>query len=652
MARQIRGAGSGRRLAAGGAGVGVLLATGAVVWSNPLPSTSTDFVEKGTQARTVSPPAAYMTSDLIPEHGSCMTCHAGFEDPATTVKPGRWRGSLHAHAYRDPIFQAAFVIAQQDAPGSSETCIRCHSPRGWLEGRATPPTGNPNGSTLFISDVDTGVTCNVCHRIVDPVFDVGNPPDDVLILNALSTAGFLPDDVGNGKYVIDPMDVRRGPFSDAAPPHLFAFSPYHRSGDLCGTCHDVSNPMLSRVGGVTPAPTDTYVLNPFNQAHPTDRKTDMFPEQRTYSEWANSAFNRVNPPLMVPGVDMGGRFGGNRTIVSSCQDCHMPAATGQGCLDVFEPPVRNDLPTHGFVGGNVFAIDLLVHLYGPTGTGEFDSYTIGTLQRTRAESITNLQLATDTAASQFAGELNVRTTNQCGHKLLTGMPEGTRIWKNVRFFNGATLIAERGAYDTGTAVLSTGDTKVYECVLGIDPYMAGQTGEAVGPSFNLVLVNTIVKDNRIPPRGFTNAAFAAVQAQPVGYQYDDGQHWDDTKYCIPAGATRAEVTLFYQTASKEYIEFLRDENTTDSRGLTLFNAWNAVGRSAPIAMDTASINLVPFVAGDVTNDGQVGFADITAILTNWARTRNVGISTGDANCDGQVNFGDITFVLTRWGQTL
>lgn len=591
----------------------------------------------------MEPPTAWMVQDFIPSgQAACMFCHFGDTDPATSVLPGRWRGSLHAHAYRDPIFQAAFEVAKADAPNSGELCIRCHTPRGWLEGRATPPTGMTDGSSLLFSDIDEGVTCNVCHRLVDLTYDPANPPADLLILQALSSAGYLPVSIGNAQMVVDPMDVRRGPFTDPAAPHPFAFSPHHRSGDLCGTCHEVSNPMLTRVGGVTPAPTDTYVLNPFNQPHPTQVKTDQFPEQRTYSEWLNSTYAST-------GVNTLGRFGGNRAVVRSCQDCHMPAQTGIGCLDIFEPPIRTEIPYHSFQGANITALDMLLHLFGPTGTGEFSQLTVSLLQRNRTDVLYMLDRATDAVLSQFAGELNVRIVNECGHKLLTGMPEGRRIWVNVKFFNGPTLLAERGFYDTATATLTETDTKVYEAKLGLDSYMAGQTGKPAGPSFNLVLVNKVFKDNRIPPRGFTNSAYNAAQAGHVAYAYPDGQHWDDSKFCVPAGATRAEVKLFYQTASREYMEFLRDNG--GAKGLTAYNAWVATGRSAPVPMDDVVINLAPYALGDVTGDGLTSFADITAVLVGFGLTGGPGLAAGDANCDGMVNFTDLTFVLVNWGDT-
>lgn len=653
-------------IAAAGAGIAAIAFGGGIrvgspaergVGGLPLFVSGEDLRMPGTQAATVQPPEAWMVSDPVLSAENCSTCHAGFEDASVTIKPFRWAGSMHANSMRDPIFRAAMVIAEQDAPGIGEFCIRCHSPRGWLEGRATSPTGSSDGSDLLASDVDEGVNCNACHRFVNPVYQPGtSPSDDQLILNALSSPGGpgIPMHPGNANYVVDPMDVRRGPFSDPAAPHLWLHSPFHSSGQMCGTCHDVSNPLMSRVGGPTPAPTDTYVLNDAGP-HPTQNKYDQFPEQRTYSEWLNSAFANG-------GVDMGGLFNVDpndpepppTTVVSSCQDCHMPNRRGYGCEEkIFEPPERRNIPYHAFLGANVFAVDLLLEMFGPGGTQELDQYTVDMLTRARPETIDMVQRATDTFATQFAGELDVRTINNCGHKLMTGMPEGKRIWLNVRFYDGSSnLLQEFGAYDPVNAVLNETGTKVYEALLGLDPAMALLTGLPSGKSFHLVLVNTIVKDNRIPPRGFNNAAFEAVQAGHVGYSYADGQYWDNTKYCIPTGAARAEVKLYYQTSSRDYIEFLRDENTTDTRGQDLHDAWDAVGRSAPVVMDDVVLLLQPFVSADVTGDGMVTFDDITAVLALWGNSGNIGQSGGDANCDGVVNFDDITAVLANWGASI
>jgi hypothetical protein len=70
---------------------------------------------------------------------------------------------------------------------------------------------------------------------------------------------------------------------------------------------------------------------------------------------------------------------------------------------------------------------------------------------------------------------------------------------------------------------------------------------------------------------------------------------------MPTAVRFVEVTLFYQTTSKEYVEFLRDANTTNSAGLDLYNAWVAQGRGAPVAMatDTISVEVTPTGVDDL-----------------------------------------------------
>ena len=48
-----------------------------------------------------------------------------------------WQGSMMANAARDPVFWAGVAIASQDeeTPGTTAECIRCHSPRAFLEGQ-------------------------------------------------------------------------------------------------------------------------------------------------------------------------------------------------------------------------------------------------------------------------------------------------------------------------------------------------------------------------------------------------------------------------------------------------------------------------------------------------------------------------------------
>ena len=50
--------------------------------------------------------------------------------------------------------------------------------------------------------------------------------------------------------------------------------------------------------------------------------------ERTFTEWELSSF-------AIAPIDLGGRFGGNDPLVSSCQDCHLPTTDGKACAPGF-----------------------------------------------------------------------------------------------------------------------------------------------------------------------------------------------------------------------------------------------------------------------------------------------------------------------------
>jgi len=165
------------------------------------------------------------------------------------------------------------------------------------------------------------------------------------------------------------------------------------------------------------------------------------------------------------------------------------------------------------------------------------------------------------------------------------------------------------------------------------------------------LNNKIFKDNRIPPRGFTNAAYADFAGAPVGHTYADGQYWDDTYYAVPPQAASAVVTLYYQSTSKEFVEFLRDENTTNSKGQEIYDLWANNDRCPPEIMATLTVALTPetTLPGDLNCDGTVDFGDINPFvlyLSDFAAWQaahpGCPATNGDINGDGLYpNFGDI-----------
>jgi len=526
-----------------------------------VPSTLRDFDLPGTQP--------FGASALDDPSATCITCHGDYD---TDVEPWHnWQGSMMAQAMRDPLYLATMRIAEQDAPAVGDLCLRCHTPGGWQEGRSFDTTGG-----MLTAKDRQGVQCDYCHRMVDPHYVEGvSPPVDEAIIAALES---VPVAHANGQFVTDPDPVKRGPYSDAQASHQFLQTDFMLDSNLCGTCHDVSNPAF--VSGGEPG---LYVVQELDEPHPDGDPRNMFPIERTFSEWSVSEFAAGG--VYLP------QFAGNRPdgMVSTCQDCHMRDVAGAGA-SVGGTPNRDDLGLHDLTGGNTFVPDILP-IFAP---GEVDPVELQAGKQ-RALSLLSLAATLQVSTTVVDGQpaADVRVINESAHKLPSGYPEGRRAWLSIEAFDADDLLVyESGAYDAATGVLTHDENaKIYHIEPGISTRLAGALGLTAGPSFHFALNDTVYFDNRVPPRGFTNAAFTTIQSPPVAYAYADGDYWDDTRYLLPAAARRVEVTLYYQTTSKEYIEFLRDANTTDSLGDELYAAWDANGKSTPVIMAQQTVLL-------------------------------------------------------------
>ena len=465
----------------------------------------------------------------------CLMCHSntknGSADPYFS-----WQGGMMAQAARDPVFRAALAIANQDVEGVGEFCLRCHAPRGWLEGRSTPA----DGSALNREDM-YGVSCDVCHRKVDPLSD-----------EAKQLAKRVPPGYGNAMVVIDPDNKVRGPYGDGkgAMPHRVLKSPYHASSQLCAVCHNVSNPLHAK---------DVNTQPPHAYGH----------IERTYSEWALSDFAKQ------------GREG-------TCQSCHYPTVPGGGQASRFGDLHRDYFVMHGPVGGSTWVQEATYLIWNGK---DMDRKALEAgKERARELLKTAAKLELTIAGEQRA---TLRITNLTGHKLPTGYPEGRRMWVHAEFADAdGRMISQIGQYgekkDTlfGNPVavptlLDAEATRVYESLPGLSDEQAAKHGKSAGASFHFVLNDVIVKDNRIPPKGFKNHSFAEHQCEPIGATYADGQHWDDVELALPAGTVNVHVRLMYQSVSWEYIKFLAEQNRADDWGKRLYEVWDETGRCPP-----------------------------------------------------------------------
>ena len=543
----------------------------------PLPTNRDDFFFPGTQ-----PEHPGFVEILDP--ANCDSCHT---DPIFKA----WRGSMMGQAGRDPLFWSAFAVASNDASDAGEFCLRCHTPTAWYDER-----DELDGSiTLEEADIDAGLACEVCHRMVDPVPGAQDEATaiDIAIRDELTV---LPptNHVASGMIILDPQDRRRGPFARPINPHPVLQTKFLGQGinavtesRLCGSCHNVDNPLLTWTTNPPGGGPAQYCPNENGAAAPSFNKGQLFPLERTYDEWLNSSYAKGG--VFAP------QFAGAMpsAVVESCQDCHMTRQTGYAAESFGGPTYRNCnttgcLPAHVFVGGNTWIPRILQderwRLRDPLDAPALNATAAEAESMLRRAA--TLEMTLEPVGAQKRA--TVRVINETGHKLPTGYPEGRRMWLNLRAYNAAgQLIYESGAYNLTTGKLTEDAAiKVYEAKQGLTPQLAAVTGVPAGPSFHFALNNTTYKDNRIPPRGYTVAAFDQPGLRPIGATYADGQYWDDTQYTVPATTVRVVATLYYQIASSDYIDFLRELGETD--GVTLGLMWDD-DKSPPVPVDQVTI---------------------------------------------------------------
>jgi hypothetical protein len=583
----------------------------------------------------------------------CDNCHGGYNQ---AVEPAfNWRGSMMANAGRDPIFWATLAVVEQDFEGGGDLCIRCHSTGGWYAGRSTPT----DGSGLATGDAD-GVDCDTCHTMTNP--------NNSEYLGTM-IAPFIANDkqspakgyYGSGMLSLWGSADKLGPYSDADARHRFLQSKFHRDVDFCGSCHDVSNPAvgdLAHNNGKQDTGDPVVASGVPGSSVEGKAAFNYFPYQygiveRTFSEFRSGLLSKTLvshygdlPADLKAGAikaafdSANGNYADGTARYFSCQTCHLRAVTGEGANKA-GVPTRTDLPLHDMTGGNYWMPDAILYQNGQ-GTlrlgGSLNSTQMDAIRAGKSRAMQQLALAASLSVNGNA----LRVTNLTGHKLISGYPEGRRIWINVKWYDGVnTLLREDGRYgDLGVTIGGTSttvktilnfndpNTKIYEAHYAMTQEWANQllalgypaslplsynrnTGEvdytlgqlaAQSPgtyheTFHFVLNNSVAKDNRIPPYGMTYEEARKRNALPVPVnQYGGGatyDYWDEITLNPPSDASYGEIQLLYQPTSWEYVQFLylanRRENTfLADEGVNLLSAWLNTGMAEPFVMASAT----------------------------------------------------------------
>jgi hypothetical protein len=413
-----------------------------------------------------------------------------------------------------------------------------------------------------------------------------------------------------GQYFVSTRTEKRAGFADATARHKMLYSRHHKSRYFCATCHDVSNAVLANLK--KPLPDLSGGQDLISEQYSAFR---YFHVERTWSEFALSAYGRpggaaTNPEFQAQGAP-------TVTRAARCQDCHMRDVVGAGA-NKKDAPIRptesrehpaSGHPLHDLTGGNAWTSRILASLdpQGPVHdprnveilgqgpgvltldltAGVSPSLNGAALQAGAERALAQLKLAATLQNLTYqpgTGQLGFRVLNNTAHKLISGFPEGRRMFVNIKLWadRGQTLIQEVNPYDDAYGSLrglpgapALGPRERHEDGLVYEAQMKSDlTGEK--KKFHFVLATGRTKDNRIPPRGFDSQKAAERLCEPAwdgksapsyftAAEYAGG--YDQVNLSLAPGADRVEVTLYYQGTSREYVEFLRDEINGTARTL-------------------------------------------------------------------------------------
>ncbi|TGD71382.1 hypothetical protein E4634_19110 [Mangrovimicrobium sediminis] len=545
---------------------------------------------------------------------TCADCHSAATDGSGVLRYPQdadgedispyagWKHSAMAHSFDDPIFQAQLAGETAQFPALAGTiedkCLTCHSPMAHSNAHSTLTSLETEDCPLddegcyrleSAAQQDMareGVSCTLCHQI--DAQDLG--------------------EAASGKYVIYDSRIIYGPYSDPLAMPMQRQTQYTvmgashiQSSELCATCHDLKTP--------------TVDVN-------TDALTGAeFVEQSPYAEWLNSTYSEG---------DAGDR---------SCQDCHMPVIEDYSTAIATKPngdanpawPERDTYSQHGFRGGNVYVLELLrdfraeLGIAGSTTAEGFDAQIASNTRfmrnRTATLSIDSAQLDDDLL------EIAVTIRNRSGHKLPTSFPS-RRVWVNlvvsdadgaVLFESGtpdadgrlgsdarlaqaaclaphkpADFVATRCYLPHRDVVSNAAQVPVYEAV------MADVNGQV---TYTLLYGARYVKDNRIPPAGFTadspdysaDIAVAGRARNDADFNNDgsgEGSGSDTVHYRLPwAGLDNAglhiEARLYFQSLRPAFAASLLRDNPAGER----FAWMHEQRKPQPDLLDETSLEL-------------------------------------------------------------
>lgn len=502
----------------------------------------------------------------------------------TDISPGtQWQHSVMANAFNDPYWQAAVEDEVNSFPHLSgfieNTCTTCHAPMGRTHAHHTGTDLDADNYFRFDTAKSQdhsreGVSCTACHQI-----DAGN-----LGTAGSFSGGFLIPDSSSPDYK---KVYGQYPSPQRTPDNMFnqtGHAPtegaYVSSSELCATCHTLYTPALDPDTG-TPSGIS-------------------FLEQGVYLEWQNSVYAT------------------GESKESQCQGCHMPEPTGGYSTKITLMPgsvsPRDPYGQHTLVGGNAHLLEILrdyraeLGISSTTTTAGFDDQiTLTQNFLGSAASVAIPALVTNGDNLEF----NVDVTNKAGHKVPSAYPS-RRAWLHVAVKNGiGQVIFESGKPDARGYISTDAARLKADCMSAhkldgfdtslcyephrdvIDDESQVAIYETVLGDVNGNITHTLLqgsqylKDNRIPPEGFTNSKAAAIETQtiPSGVSGDndfncvsmtEGCGSDTVHYQVntsgQSGPYTVDVRLLYQATQPGFVDGMHNVGDRVNRFKVMYDA--------------------------------------------------------------------------------
>ena len=536
-----------------------------------------------------SDPLPFGRTTLFGGSGLCEVCHAS-DGVAMTVNGvdvspvTYWRSTMMGNASKDPFWRAVVAKEVHRFPTLQQTiettCTRCHAPMGYTEAFFNGATNYSIAEMKVDAIANDGVSCTVCHQI--------------------KKDNFGSDSSYSGHYKIDPDSIIYGPYQNPevnAMTAMAAFLPVYTThmnqSELCATCHTLFTPYLDNQGQIA----------------------GTFPEQTPYLEWKNSIYSAQN---------------------IQCQDCHMPMITDP--VDIASiPPMhqvyRSPFWKHVFVGGNAYMLRMLkdnVQTLGLTASVEnFDS-TIVRAEENLTQKAINLYITTTYENDSL--NVYVKIENKAGHKIPSGIPF-RRMWIHLRITDPSNTVAfESGKYDNlgEIAGLDSEYEPHYDLIRNENDI---QIYEGVMVDVDQAVTNTLlrasqyIKDNRIPPKGFTTshqsydttAIFGSALSDPNFNKESliQGTGSDIVNYRVPVinGATyKVFAEICFQTIKPKVVDQLASLSEPD---ITQFVGMYNNLPNIPFILKADSLDIM---ITDATND--VSSIESFRLLQNYPNPFN------------------------------